>query len=290
MKVGPLAAAVVLALALWLRRRKLEPTVLAGGVIVAAGLAVYSTGLIHLPSAHSIVADLGNTLGAWTYPVVGVMAFLETGAFIGLLAPGETFLVLGGVVAGQGEVSLIALIFIVWACAVAGDLMSFFAGRHLGRDFLERHGPKVSITPERLKTVDAFFARHGGKAVFLGRFVGLVRAVMPFLAGSSGMRLRRFLPYDIVGAGIWACIPLILGYVFWQHFDKVLDWAAKGALWLGTAIVVVVIIVWLVRRLRDPERRRETVAWIDGQLERSLLRPIGALLGRRRVRHNEREP
>ena len=103
------------------------------------------------------------------------------------------------------------------------------------------------------------------------------------------MRLRRFLPYDIAGAGIWARILLILGYVFWQHFDKVLDWAGKVALWLGTAIVVVVAIVWLVRRLRDPGKRRETAAWIDGQLQRPLLRPLGAALGRRRVRHNERE-
>jgi undecaprenyl-diphosphatase len=289
MKIGPLAVAVVIAVFLWVRRRKLEPTMLIGGAIVALAFAVYSTGLIHLPSAHKIVADLGDTLGAWTYPVVGLMAFLETGAFIGLLAPGETFLILGGVVAGQGEVSLIALIFIVWACAVGGDLASYYAGRRLGRGFLERHGPKVSITEERLKTVDAFFDRHGGKAVFLGRFIGLVRAVMPFLAGSSGMPLRRFLPYDVTGAGIWACIPLILGYIFWQHFDKVLDWAGKGALWLGTAIVVVVVVVWLVHRFRDPERRRESVAWIDEQLQRPWLRPLARVLGRRRVRHNDPE-
>jgi undecaprenyl-diphosphatase len=278
MKFGPLVAAIALGAFLVVRRRRLEPTALIGGVLVVVGLLVYGSGLVELPSAKEIVEDLGDTLGKWTYLVVGVMAFFETGAFIGLLAPGETFLILGGVVAGQGEVSLVVLFAIVWVCAIAGDFVSFLAGRKLGRRFLVKHGPKVSITEERLQTVEAFFDRHGGKAVFLGRFVGLVRAVLPFLAGSSGMPFRRFVPYDVAGAGLWAAIPLTLGYVFWQSFDEVLDWVERGASFLGAAIVVLVLGVWLVKRFRDPERRKESVAWIERQLERPVLRPLRRVL------------
>jgi len=274
----PLAAAVALAVFLVVRRRRLEPTLLVGGVLVVLGLAVYGSGLVHPPSVKSIVEDLGDKLGNWTYLLVGLAAFLETGAFVGLIAPGETFLIFGGVVAGQGTISLVTLIAIVWACAVAGDLASFFAGRRLGREFLVRHGPKVAITEERIGQVEAFFDRHGGKAILLGRFVGLVRAVNPFLAGSSGLTLRRFLPYDIIGAGAWASLLLVLGYVFWQSFDRVLKYAEQGTLALATVIVVGTAIVWLVRRFRDEQRRAEAARWVDAQLDRPLLRPAGRVL------------
>ncbi|MCW2993956.1 MAG: phosphatase family protein [Conexibacter sp.] len=278
MKPGPLVAAVLLAAFLVLRRRKLEPTLLIGGVIVVVGLLVYGSGVVQLPDFKKIVEDAGNTLGNWTYLVVGVMAFFETGAFVGLIAPGETFLIFGGVVAGQGTISLVALIAIVWTCAVLGDLASFYAGRRLGRNFLIKHGPKVQITEERIKTVEAFFDRHGGKAIFLGRFVGLVRAVNPFLAGSSGMPLKRFLPYDVVGAGAWATMLLVLGYVFWQSFDRVLHYAEQGTLALGIVIVVVAGAIWLYRHFREEEHRAEAMAWVDTQLDRPALRPLARVL------------
>jgi membrane protein DedA with SNARE-associated domain len=277
-KIGPLIAAVLLAAFLVVRRRKLEPTLLIGGAIFVIGLLVYGSGVIALPNFKKIVEDAGNTLGNWTYLVVGVMAFFETGAFVGLIAPGETFLIFGGVVAGQGTISLVALIAIVWTCAVLGDLASFYAGRRLGRAFLVKHGPKVQITEERIHQVEGFFDRHGGKAIFLGRFVGLVRAVNPFLAGSSGMPLKRFLPYDVVGAGAWATMLLVLGYVFWQSFDRVLHYAEQGTLALGTTIVVVAGGIWLYRHFRHEEHRDAAMAWLDTQLDRPALRPLARVL------------
>jgi undecaprenyl-diphosphatase len=278
MKVAPLIGAVLVAAFLVVRRRKLEPTLLVGGVIAVVGLLAFGSGLVQFPNIKKLVEHAGNTLGSWTYLVVGIMAFFETGAFVGLIAPGETFLIFGGVVAGQGTISLVALIAIVWACAVAGDLVSFYAGRRLGRAFLVRHGPKVSITEERLRSVEAFFDRHGGKAILLGRFVGLVRAVNPFLAGSSGMPLRRFLPYDVIGAGAWATTLLVLGYVFWQSFDRVLHYAERGTLALGTTIVVLTVLVWLYRYFRVEEHRARAAEWIDTQLERPVLRPAARVL------------
>jgi undecaprenyl-diphosphatase len=159
-------------------------------------------------------------------------------------------------VAGQGQVDVLTMIAVVWACAVAGDLTSFFLGRRLGRAFMVKHGAKVQITEERLETVERFFDRHGGKAILIGRFVGLVRAVAPFMAGSSGMPLRRFVPYDVIGAGLWGTTFVVLGYVFWQSFSELVDYAKKGALALGAVIVLVVAIVWAVRWVRDPATGR----------------------------------
>jgi undecaprenyl-diphosphatase len=271
--VGALAVAVFL----WVRRHKLGKVELGIGIVVAIAAAVYSTGVVHLPNIEQLVEDLGKALGPWTYLLVAVMAFAETGAFIGLIAPGETVILVGGLVAGQGEINIWVLIALVWLCAVSGDLTSFLLGRRLGRDFLVRHGPKVKITESRLHQVERFFDRHGGKAILIGRFVGLIRAVAPFIAGSSGMPLRRFLPYDIIGAGLWGTTFCLLGYIFWQSFDKIADYASRGALALGTVIVVVVGAIAAYRWLREADNRAKAHAWLHEQAEKPALRPVAAV-------------
>ena len=271
-------AAALLAFLVW-RRRRLERTTLAGGALVAAAALVYGLGLVQLPNLEHLLIDIGTRLGKWTYLLVGALAFLETGAFIGLIAPGETALLLGGLVAGQGKIDVLTMIAIVWAAAVAGDLTSFYLGRRLGRDFMVEHGARVKITEERLHQVEGFFDRHGGKAILIGRFVGLVRAIAPFLAGSSGMPLRRFVPYDVVGAGLWGSSLILLGYIFWQSFSALVDYAKKGALALGAVIVLVVAIVWLVRWVREEDNRRRIGEWMDRQSQRPALRPVVRVLG-----------
>ena len=133
-------AAALAAFLVW-RRRRLEPTLIAGGAIVAVGSLVYGLGVVHLPNLEKLLIDVGETLGSWTYVLVGALAFFETGAFIGLVAPGETAMLLGGLVAGQGQIDVVTMIAIAWAAAVAGDLTSFYFGRRLGRAFLVKHGP-----------------------------------------------------------------------------------------------------------------------------------------------------
>ena len=199
-------------------------------IVVAVALAVYASGVLSaLPDPKQMIEDIAKALGPWTYALVGVVAFLETGAFVGLVAPGETIVIAGGVIAGQGEIELLPLIGVVWVCAVLGDTTSFYIGRRLGRRFLEQHGPRVKITHERLEQVEGYFDRHGGKTILIGRFIGLVRALAPFIAGSSGLAYRRFIPYSIVGCGAWATLFCVLGYVFWRSFDKVAAHRRAGA-------------------------------------------------------------
>ena len=278
MKIWPFVAAAVLVAAIIRRRRHLEPPLLVGGVLIAILLAVYGSGVVELPKLDEVLLDIGKVLGNWTYLLVGVLAFLETGAFVGLIAPGETAMMLGGVVAGQGEINVITLIGIAWAAAIAGDCASYLLGQRLGRDFLVKHGPRFQITPDRLVQVEAFFANHGGKAIFIGRFVGIVRAVAPFLAGSGGMPFRRFIPYDVLGAGLWATTFIMIGYVFWQSFDRVLKIAKEGALGLGIAISIVVGVVVLVRWLREAENRALLERRLDAALDRPGLRMLRPLV------------
>ena len=129
--------------------------------LAVAALALVMTGTVELPSLEHALADLADTLGAWTYVLVGGMAFLETGAFVGLIAPGETAIVLGGVVAAEGEVHLVPILLVAWVAAALGDLASFLLGQRLGRRFLLARGPRFGITPPRLERVERFYDRHG---------------------------------------------------------------------------------------------------------------------------------
>jgi membrane protein DedA with SNARE-associated domain/membrane-associated phospholipid phosphatase len=282
-----LAVAVLLAAYLIWRRRRLEPTVMVGGALAAIGAAAYGLGLFELPDLDELLKDIGSALGQWTYLLVGVLCFLESGAFLGLLVPGETAIVVGGFVAGQGEIDIILLIAIVWTTAVAGDLVSFALGRRLGREFLVKHGPRFQITEERIQHVEHFYDRHGGKAVFLGRWVGLVRAVSPFLAASSGMPLRRFLPYDVLAAGAMGTLFCLIGYVFWHSLDKVLKIARTGLLALGIVISLVAGIAFAVQWLRKEENREQLTAWLEAHERTPVLGLTirgGRVAGRRLAR------
>jgi undecaprenyl-diphosphatase len=277
-KWGWLLSATALLGYLLARRRHHGRLTLAAGAVAVAVCVLIGTGVIHLPNLEKLIEDAGTALGKWTYLLVGALAFLETGAFIGLVAPGETTVIVGGLVAGQGQISLMVLIAIVWTCAVLGDLTSYTLGRRLGRDFMVRHGARVKITEERLEQVEAFFDKRGGATILIGRFIGLVRAIAPFIAGASHMPLRKFLPYDVLGAGLWATTFCLLGYVFWRSFDQLTAWVSRGLFAFGLAVAIIVAIVFLVRVQRNPELQAKTKRWINDQLDKPLLRPVAPYL------------
>jgi membrane-associated protein len=236
--------------------KRLEPSIsLAATAAAIAAVAVAMlvlAGIVPLPDFDRIIEDASTSLGGWAYPTVAGFALLETGAFIGLVVPGETAIVVGGVVAAAGDVDLAPLIALVWLAAVTGDVASFLLGRRLGRPFLERHGPRLRLGPDRLARVQGFYDRHGGKAVLFGRFVGLVRAVSPFLAGASGFELRRFVPWSAAGALAWAASFTLIGYAFSESFSQSGETAARVAL---AAVAVAALVYAAVSLTRARSRR-----------------------------------
>jgi len=242
-------------------RKRLLIAIVAAAVLTGYYFLSRELGSLDL---QGLLEDVSETLGAWTYLLVGVFAFAETGAFVGLVVPGETVMLLGGAVAGQGAIDIYLLIGIAWFAAWLGDTTSFFIGRRLGRDFVLTHGPRFGIGHERFERVEDYFSRHGGKTIFIGRFVSLVRAFAPFIAGSSGMRYRAFVPYSILGTGLWASAHILIGYFFSRSIESAAKYAGRGAFVLGTTIVVIAGIVFLYRRLRVVENRRRIVAWMEG--------------------------
>lgn len=256
------------------RGKRVRLLVIAAAVIGLLFLAESKLGQIDL---EQLLADVSETLGQWTYLLVGLFAFLETGAFVGLLAPGETMVILAGAVAGQGVTDIFLTIAIVWFSAWAGDSASFLIGRRLGRGFIHRHGSKLRITEERFAQVEGYFQRHGGKTILIGRFIGLVRALAPFVAGSSGMRYAAFVPYSILGTGIWAATFGLIGYFASRSLNEAAEVAGRGTLLFGLTVATIVGIVFVVRHLRVASNRERLVQRMEGN---RALRPL-VVFGRR---------
>jgi membrane protein DedA with SNARE-associated domain/membrane-associated phospholipid phosphatase len=256
------------------RKRLLITLVVA---LVAGGYYLLSRELGSI-DLQNLLEDVSSTLGAWTYLLVGAFAFAETGAFVGLVVPGETVMLLGGAVAGQGAIDIYLLIAIAWFSAWLGDTTSFFVGRRLGREFVLRNGPRFGIGHERFEKVEDYFSRHGGKTIFIGRFISLVRAFAPFIAGSSGMRYRAFVPYSVLGTGLWASAHILVGYFFSRSIESAAKYAGRGAFLLASAIVIVVVVVVAVRRFRVEANRRAAVAWMERHVATRwlvvLMRPL----------------
>jgi membrane protein DedA with SNARE-associated domain len=181
------------------------------GLALAFAIAI---GAVAVPDLPGTLADATRSLDAWIYPAIAGLIFLESSLLVGWLVHGELVLVAGGVAAERGDASVLAIVALAAAAAVAGDAVSFLLGRRLGRPFLERHGRRVRLGAPQLARVDDFFARHGGKAVFLGRFTGFFRATMPFVAGSSGLAPRSLLPYSAASALVWTTAFGACGYAF----------------------------------------------------------------------------
>jgi undecaprenyl-diphosphatase len=263
MKWGWIVAACLLAGWLVARRNRQKRWLQAAQLAAIAGALLLGLGVIHLPNLEQLLEDVGTALGSWTYLLVGFLAFAETGAFLGFVAPGETAVIVGGLVAGQGEISLLVLIAVVWVCAVLGDITSFELGRRRGRDWLLRHGDRLKITEERLEQVERFFEERGALTIVVGRFLGFVRPLLPFIAGAAHWQLRRYLRYDIFAAGAWSVTFCVLGYVFWHSFDQLTTYVSRGLFTLGTVVALVVAVVALVQLRRDPAKRAAVRDWLE---------------------------
>jgi membrane protein DedA with SNARE-associated domain/membrane-associated phospholipid phosphatase len=190
---------------------------------------------------------LVERLGQGAYLIVFLVALLESAAFLGLLIPGESLVLVAGFLAAQGFLDLDLLIITVAMGAAIGDSIGYEMGRRMGRPALVRYGSRFGLNEARVQSADAFFARHGSKAVFLGRFVGFARALVPFLAGSSRMPYRAFLPYNFLGAVLWATAIALLGYflgVSWQQAER---WIGRGSAIFGGLLVFALLMVWLWR-------------------------------------------
>ncbi|MDT4993285.1 MAG: rane-associated protein [Actinoplanes sp.] len=187
------------------------------------------------------VVNVVMSVPAWAvYLIVGLLAFGESAAFVGLVLPGETALLLGGVLAGTGRISLPAILAVAIVAAVGGDSVGYEIGRWGGRAIRASRAGQFVGEP-RWTRAETFVRRRGGWAVFLGRWIGLMRALVPALAGMTRMPYRRFLLFNAMGGIVWS-IAVVLGGYFaaasWQRWQGLAGTIGVVLLCLTVAVML----------------------------------------------------
>jgi membrane-associated protein len=205
----------------------------------------------------AIATELFQLSGLLAYTVVAALVFGETALFLGFVLPGEAAVVLGGVLASRGRVSLPVLMLVVVAAAVIGPLVGYEVGRRMGgRVIGSRLLRRMSGTVD--KAVATLHAR-GAVAVLLGRFTAVLRALMPALAGTARMPYRTFVLFNAIGGIVWGIGYCLLGYLAGSAYAVVERRVGTGFAIVLAVLVAGAVAVWAVRRHRrgDPEDQQE---------------------------------
>ena len=215
-----------------------------GGVLNAT-LTSYVLGLIHRLPSGLVLA------------LVVILVFGEAALFIGFVLPGETAVIVAGVVASQGRVNIGLLCLIVVIAAIVGDSVGYAIGHRYGDQLM-----KLPVIRNRRVALDRALEglrSRGPTYVFIGRFTAFLRAVMPGLAGMSRMHYRRFFVANALGGLIWGVGFSLLGYFAGHAIVKVQHYASYGGLAL---LVIVAAVVTFLHRRRKQRDVRDDAAWV----------------------------
>lgn len=180
-------------------------------------------------------------LGNWLF---FVLAFVESAPFVGVFVPGATLISVGGFLASQGYLHTWKIVIFAGLGAIVGDFFSYSMGRW-GGDFIKRKGAQDK---KLIRHGEAFFKKHGNKSIFLGRFFGPIRAIIPFIAGLSKMKRRPFIFWNFVSAIGWAMLNVFLGYFSGTLVSTIFRRWSKGLTLMLIILFIVAIAYWIIKK------------------------------------------
>jgi membrane-associated protein len=159
------------------------------------------------------LAELVGQYGAWTYLLLWIIVFCETGLVVTPILPGDSLLFAAGAIAALGSLNPHLLVVLLTIAAVLGDAVNYQVGRHIGPAVFRGTGNRF-FKREHLDKTQAFYERYGGKTIIIARFVPIVRTFAPFLAGVGQMNYSRFALFNVTGAVAWVVLGVYAGYLF----------------------------------------------------------------------------
>jgi membrane-associated protein len=200
------------------------------------------------------LAQVIASYGAYTYGLLFVIVFLETGLVVTPLLPGDSLLFAAGTFAALGSLNIGLLFLLLSIAAILGDTVNYAIGAYLGPKVF--HFPKSRFfNPEHLRRTHEFYEKYGGKTIIIARFIPIIRTFAPFVAGIGAMSYARFLAYNVIGGILWVAVCLFAGYFFGnQPFVK------KNFSLVILAIMVISVLPAAVEYLRHRYSARRSRA------------------------------
>jgi len=205
---------------------------------------------------NSFLATSGSEI--WVYVLLGVIIFIETGLVIFPILPGDSILFFVGSLAalpeGKGKLSIPLLIASMGLIAFLANLLNYEIGRRFG-DVIPKH-PRLShfLKPEYMENARKFFEKWGGWAIFLGRFMPIIRTIVPFTAGAGKMPHRKFILFNLLGGYAWVTVALGAGYLFAHN-----SFVQKNFELVMIAIVIVSLLPAIIGGLNGYLKRKRTI-------------------------------
>lgn len=151
-----------------------------------------------------------QTYGTWIYLILFAIIFCETGLVVTPFLPGDSLLFVTGTIAARGSLDLQTTLVLLTVAAIIGDNVNYWTGRFVGARIVERGW----VRQEYMERTHHFYEKYGGKTVFLGKFLPIIRTFAPFVAGIAKMTYPKFLAFNISGAITWMCVFILGGYYF----------------------------------------------------------------------------
>lgn len=196
------------------------------------------------------LAMIISQYGTWTYAILFMIIFMETGFVVTPFLPGDSLLFAAGSFAALGSLNVWVLLILLSIAAVLGDTVNYWIGHYMG----ERAYQVKWVKKEYLDRTHAFFEKHGGKTIFLARFVPIVRTFAPFVAGMGRMSYGYFFSYNVFGGLVWVFLFTLMGYFFGnlpfvqKNFELVI---------VAILLISVVPIVWEFFKARRENKREK---------------------------------
>lgn len=166
--------------------------------------------IVHLDKYIGMIIDW---FGPWTYVILFIVVFCETGLVVTPFLPGDSLLFIVGALAAKGEMNLLISLAVFWSAAVIGDAVNYQIGKFFGHKLFKNPNARF-LKKENLDKTHAFYEKYGGKTIIIARFVPIIRTFAPFVAGMGSMTYKRFFMFNVIGATLWVLIALFAGYFF----------------------------------------------------------------------------
>ena len=196
--------------------------------------------------------DVIGQYGSWTYLILFLIVFCETGFVVTPILPGDSLLFAAGAFAALGSLNVFWLFVLLSIAAIAGDTVNYWLGHWLGPKVFRRDNVRL-LNKKHLDRTHAFYERYGGKTIIIARFIPIVRTFAPFVAGIGRMSYWRFIAYNVVGGVAWVAICVFAGYYFGN-----LDIVKKNFSLVIIAILLISVLPMLVEYIRHREGRPKT--------------------------------
>ncbi|AHB40095.1 TPA: DedA family protein [candidate division WWE3 bacterium] len=190
--------------------------------------------------------------GPLSYAILFIIIFIETGLVFTPFLPGDSLLFAAGAFAALGSFNVVLLFFLLWFAAFLGDTVNYWIGHFFGQRIVSN--PKLPIKKEHIDKTQAFYDKHGGKTIFLARFIPIVRTFAPFVAGIGRMSYRHFIMYNVLGGLVWVACFLFAGY-FFGNIPKVKENFSLVVFVIIFLSILPIILEFLKNKLRSGSRK-----------------------------------